>query len=938
MDKRKLTIGVGVLVAAAIAFIAGNRIGPLAFLGGATTPTGPAKAANPAPTAVPALCDQLLQAVKEKDADAAVALIDVPRMLQEMERQKILGNLTSSDRTSLLVALQNQLANGFVQEGESGGWKSCKIHTVEQKPGSNDAVVVLRMLTKDGTHSSLMRFYVVKEQDRWSLYDWEDVDRIFRTSTHIAMTLAAQQGQVRGNYLQAVLSAARFTGDGNDSVAERILSQLAGVDLGDILESTRWLLLARIKIGQGQPGDALKALDLAAKLNPDIPALSGLRAAAEQKAGNNEKAVDLAKQTLNRLGPDGRTYAVLGNALLAQGKQAEAVEAFRNGLANDPNLMDNVVGLARALPDDKKQEIGPVLAKMENAPAQFAVGADALLAAEDDAALAVLVAQFQKQFPNEAAGDYYRGELLFRKKDYAGAGKAFGEAASRLRNDAQRARVNRRLLDAWLVAGKPLEGYKAASDPGAAFEYLGDQLLAKKDEANLTELAQLHLEKVPTDPRGYYYRGQAHMLARRYTDAEKSFADGATRAGSDELREVFRSERVNARFKAGNGLSAYEEIKPQRATFDQLARLFLDAKQGDQLRALVAAHRKNVPDAPELDLWEAEAGVLKKDYPAAAKLFKAAADRSKDEDEKLVLSDRVLECWALAGNPVEGYRQSANADHAFGFLGDKLLEKKDGKSLAQLVEARRLKDPNDVRLFYYGGQAMLLEGKPADAEKLFIDGSKKADSEQASELFRQARIQALYKMGQGLKAYKEIIPPRQTFDILAHLYTDDKDADGLQNLTAAHFKADSEDPALGLWAAEVRWIRQDYKAAVDVLNSKRDAILKDEANRDRFEDRLIRSLARQKRMDEAMKAARQASARDGDPWYELVVHAASADVPKAKDLMEVCSARGYSPKDFHGDPDIGPALRSPAFADLLKQYPAPAEDAEKKVSRTSGGS
>jgi tetratricopeptide (TPR) repeat protein len=877
---------------------------------------------------ISALCDRLLAAVRENDKDKATSLIDVPRFLGEMERQSVLGRISPADRTSLRIALHMLIGGGLLQEGQAGAWNTCKVHRIDQKPQSNEGIVVVRMLTKEGTHSSLMRLYVVKEQNRWSLYDWEDIDRIFRTSTHLAMTLAWQQGQVRGNYLQAILSAARLTGEGNDSVAEQILSQLANVELENVLEPARWLLLAKIKIGQGKAVDALKAMDLVAKLDPDTPSLPGMRAAAYQKQGSNEKAVELAKEALVRLGTDAGIYAVLGNALLGQGKRADALDAFRNGLSCDPNSVDSFVGLARTLPDDKKGELVPFLAKMENVQAHFPTVAQALLGAEDGTALSVLIAHFQKQFPNDPAADYYRGEMLLLKKDYIAAAKAFGEAASSIRNEEQRERVNHRLLDSWFQAGMPLEGYKAAPNAGRALEYLGEQLLEQKDEANLTQLAKLHQAQSPADPRGFYYCGQAHMLAKRYAEAEHAFADGTTKASNGEMREMFRRERVNARYHKGEGLSAYSDIRPRQATFDQLAQLYLENKQADQLGVLVATHRKNLPDAPALDLWEAEASLLKKDYATAGKLFKAAADQTRDDDEKQAIWDHVLECSALAGNPVEGYCQSPNADHAFQFLAEKLQEKKDGKSLAQLVDAHRQKDPKDIRLLFYGGQALLLEGKPTEAEKLFTEGMKKVDNESTVELFRHGRIQALYKSGQGMRAYNEIAPPRQTFDILAHLYTDDKNANGLQNLTAAHFKMDPDDPALGLWAAEARWLRRDFEATVEVLKSEGNSILKDGANRDRFEDRLIRSLGRLKRFGQAMKMARETSSRDGDPWYELVVHALSGDVKKATELMEFCAVRGYSNKDFHDDPDIGPALRSPAFQELVKRYPAP-KDGDK---------
>jgi hypothetical protein len=140
-----------------------------------------------------------------------------------------------------------------------------------------------------------------------------------------------------------------------------------------------------------------------------------------------------------------------------------------------------------------------------------------------------------------------------------------------------------------------------------------------------------------------------------------------------------------------------------------------------------------------------------------------------------------------------------------------------------------------------------------------------------------------------------------------------------------HAKTVPDDYKVGLWEAEASWLRKDFGATVRTLQAKKANILQDSASRLRCEDRMIRSLARLKRLDEATRLAQDLTARDGNPLYEAVVAVISGDAKKTAAALETCTARGFSSAEFHADADIGPALRAPMFSELLKLYPAPAD-------------
>jgi hypothetical protein len=134
-------------------------------------------------------------------------------------------------------------------------------------------------------------------------------------------------------------------------------------------------------------------------------------------------------------------------------------------------------------------------------------------------------------------------------------------------------------------------------------------------------LIELHRQRRPDDVMLHFFTGQAEMLDDEYDRAEEAFAAGMARRPDEPVLELFRGWRVYARFQAGKGLSAYGEIGPARATFNQLAQLFLEDDDVEQLDVLLAAHRQADPDDGNLFRWEAQGWWHVGDYETALQVL-----------------------------------------------------------------------------------------------------------------------------------------------------------------------------------------------------------------------------------------------------------------------------------------------------------------------------
>src|SRR5205823_6228323 len=141
-----------------------------------------------------------------------------------------------------------------------------------------------------------------------------------------------------------------------------------------------------------------------------------------------------------------------------------------------------------------------------------------------------------------------------------------------------------------------------------------------------------------------------------------------------------------------------------------------------------------------------------------------------------------------------------------------------------------------------------------------------------------------------------------------------------------HRKADPRDPDLPLWEAEVYWLREDYASAVEVLTRQRETVLEGEANRRKFEDRLIRSQIRLGRFDEAVRGADAGG--KVSPLLRAAALAAAGDVTRTGQALDGLVRQHYGPAAFYADPDLGPALRTAPFAPLRQKYPEPTPPAD----------
>jgi hypothetical protein len=883
----------------------------------AAKPTSNEKAAKASATVgLKEFLSALLDGIRENDADAVSARIDSDRMLSEMERQGNVSALTPAEKTALRVALRLVVGKGLLEEGAEGGWKDFRVHRMASVDPASTSIVV-HVINKQGRAAGVVQFWLTRDRKGdWKIFDWQEASSVFKRSTMVAVTVSAFREDAGSASLQRLVAAANAASRGDMESSEQILMELAEQQLPEAADAARWLLHAQIKVSQNEPAKALECLDQAAKSDPTMIALPKIKSLVYGQMDRPERALEFANEARKAYGEDAECYALIGNALARLGRGDDAIAAFRKGFDANPSVVDNLVGLAEVLPAGKKDEVAARLSRCPDANEAFASLAEALVTKGEKETLARINDAATKLGVEAATVDYYRAQAAALDGQTAAAVTSLNSAITKAGSEETKRSYGDQLLEIQLGAGRAVEAYENSNEPEYAFSYLARRLTEDQNIEPLLALSRAFAKRSPGSPDGFFYLGRALSFKEQYDDSARAFAKGIGLAKVDDQREAFRSNLVMALFKAGKGPEAYRDVAPRRATFSQLAELYVAAQQGKPLLDLITVARKDDPDSGPLDAWEADARALLKDYAGAAERYKAAFGRFAQGAARTNLINRMLDARIAAKQPAQGYADAPDKDYAFGYLCEVLTRAADPAGLNAVIEAHRAKSPIDARLLYYTGQAHMLAKDYRAAEKDFAKAIAQANNRVAAARFTNGRLRALCQLGEGLKAYDESKDKSQTYRLIGPLLLELNRPDDLVALVKAHRRVAPTEPTLGLWEAEAKWLAKDYEAVIELLTRDRDAILADAENLQRYEDRMVRSLLRLKNVDAAAKAAKQSTDRDGDPLFEAVVATSSGDVSRAAPLLRRCIELGYGLENFDNDPDAGPAFQSAPFREL----------------------
>lgn len=568
--------------------------------------------------AIQATFEGLADEIHRRDIGAVSTRFDGERMMQEVERLLPPGSFglvpRGSMATGVLAGLGQSLVNNPAMQ-----WSRTELRSVRPGEHWNEVVAYVRHDVPDGGAKLKMRWWLILRGRKWSVFDFEDLDGGMRGTTMMGLFMSEglrarglpAWGQAMKDHLAPAIQA---VARGEIAEAEKHLDRLRGIDSPAQVQGLTHMMRGACLLQKYEAESALKELATAESHNSDLPIVHLLRSTAYNLLDRREDAIASGRKYVELLGPDPIACENIGTALAALGRDDEAADVYRKALDDTPDNPEVLHALREVLPVGKRGEIAGRFMRLSDPAGQFDDFAGRLLADEDHPSVTAIADALVAAGRDVPAVGCFRAIAKVSAGNPTTGAADFRTAIASASAD-KRALYVSRFLNAMMEAGKPLEGYAAAPDPDEAFRHLADIMLDDDDqETAVPKLIKAHRDRRPDDPWLHFYQGLMHERHKEFNEADTEYAAGAAQVTADEDRERFRSARVAARVEAGTGLSAYKEIGPPKATFDQLAWAFSDRKAVQDLEHLVQAHRRALPDDKDLILWQAEIHWLRQQH------------------------------------------------------------------------------------------------------------------------------------------------------------------------------------------------------------------------------------------------------------------------------------------------------------------------------------
>jgi hypothetical protein len=196
------------------------------------------------------------------------------------------------------------------------------------------------------------------------------------------------------------------------------------------------------------------------------------------------------------------------------------------------------------------------------------------------------------------------------------------------------------------------------------------------------------------------------------------------------------------------------------------------------------------------------------------------------ENKRTELINEFLFDMAALDKLVEGYQAAPDAKQAFLILAEDFLEEGPEDRLKPLLDAHRLRCPDDIWLTLYQGHLHAADKEWDKAVQVLGAGWNMATKEQRDR-FRYAYVQALSQTGRSLEAYRTIEPRDQTFNQLTSQLALDRKWTDLGILLLAHRAVAANDPDVLFSDARMRVGLKQFEEAGKLIRKAYDNQLVD---------------------------------------------------------------------------------------------------------------
>jgi tetratricopeptide (TPR) repeat protein len=336
-----------------------------------------------------------------------------------------------------------------------------------------------------------LRWRLARSDDGWRVEDLENLD----LGLSLSILCGAALGAAHASGVSPLMRFARGVTEAATKAEEEDWEGMreamldAPETLPRPLDLLRRTILLSAEAGLGEMERAVAEVRRLRADGHDAPLLAFVAMHAALGAGRHEEALAEAAGYEGALGPDPDARVAAARALRALGRAEEAVAAARAALALESQMHEAVGLLAAWLPADPEGEAARAFRGLRDATEVFAEIAETALEEEGNEGLEVLLGELRRLDPEHGDAHFYRGVLLEGREQWEKAAEAY-HAAWRVaeRYGWDPAFVAEKVVLARVAGGRPVEAWREAPDPDAAFPVVADALAGEEDAGGLARL------------------------------------------------------------------------------------------------------------------------------------------------------------------------------------------------------------------------------------------------------------------------------------------------------------------------------------------------------------------------------------------------------------------------------------------------------------------
>jgi len=223
-------------------------------------------------------------------------------------------------------------------KNSASAWQKVVRCTTKYLDGRGEAECFVVLRSSD--QITRLRFWVIKEDNAWLIFDYESLEDAFRMSTSNGKLLVRQsRHELSGHQLDRLSGLIdkvnNWTARNNLDEALQVLNTAEPLAHSTPLLPTIELQFAEVLHLKGQPQEALAKVDEALRLKKDFPQALQCRGIILYSLQRFDEGIAAQESFMKSIGDDAIAYFWIGRCREAQGKRAEAVDAYRKGAACD---------------------------------------------------------------------------------------------------------------------------------------------------------------------------------------------------------------------------------------------------------------------------------------------------------------------------------------------------------------------------------------------------------------------------------------------------------------------------------------------------------------------------------------------------------------------------------------------------------------------------